>query len=297
MKQFYNWEQIEQFTYALVQKIDWDKYDSIYGVLRGGAPIVCLMKKFVSITIVEEDKINERTLIVDDIVDSGKTRNRYPDNDFATLFVRPRSVDLVNYYITTTDEWVVFPYEGSEDSAETVDDNIVRLLEYIGEDSNREGLIDTPKRIIKSFGFLYSGYKQDPEKILTTFAGDGYDEMVVLRDCEMYSTCEHHMQPFFGKAHIAYIPDKKVVGISKLARLLEVYARRLQIQERLTKQVTDALDKYLKPLGSACIIEAVHFCMRARGVQKQNSVMTTSSLTGVFRDKIEAREEFMRLIK
>lgn len=171
-----------------------------------------------------------------------------------------------------------------------------RLLEFLREDPYREGLRDTPKRVIQSFQELYSGYTIDIPALFTTFESDTTDEMIVLKDIEFYSTCEHHMQPFFGKAHIAYIPDKRIVGISKLARLLEAFARRLQIQERITQQVTHSLDQHLQPLGSACVLESSHFCMVCRGVQKQHSKMITSSLTGVFRQQ-EVRNEFLGFIR
>ena len=152
--------------------------------------------------------------------------------------------------------------------------------------------------MVKSYSEIFAGYKQVPEQHLKTFSEGACDEMVLLKDIEFYSVCEHHMQPFFGKAHIAYIPDSRVVGISKLARILEVYARRLQIQERLTTQIVDALDMHLKPKGSACVIEAQHFCMVCRGVNKQNSKMVTSAMSGVFRDdKKQARNELMSLIR
>lgn len=177
-------------------------------------------------------------------------------------------------------------------------ENMIRaIMQEIGEDPAREGLTDTPKRVIKSWNHLYSGYEKDPKEIFTVFDSEGYDSMVLLKNIEFYSMCEHHMLPFFGKAHIAYIPNKKVVGISKLARLLEIFSRRLQIQERIGIQIIKELDKNLQPLGSACILEAQHLCMVARGVEKQNSIMTTSALSGVFKEEISAREELMRLIK
>ena len=179
---------------------------------------------------------------------------------------------------------------------------VITLLEYIGEDSSREGLKETPDRVLRSYDELFKGYaktkENDPEKILKTFE-DGakdYDELILLKNLEFCSMCEHHWLPFSGVAHIAYIPDKRIVGISKLARLLELFTRRLQVQERLTTQITSALDKHLKPLGSACVIEAGHSCMSCRGVKKV-SIMVTSSLSGVFRKKSKVREEFMNLIK
>ena len=174
-------------------------------------------------------------------------------------------------------------------------------LTAIGEDPTREGLVETPNRILRSWDEIYSGYHKKPEDILTVFAADGYQQIILLKDIEMFSMCEHHMLPFFGKAHIAYIPNDKVIGISKLARLLDIYARRLQIQERIGEQVTDALMEFLHPKAAACIIEAQHFCMKMRGVEKQNSVMVTSSLKGSFLDDTPqghaSRNELMDLIK
>lgn len=172
---------------------------------------------------------------------------------------------------------------------------IVELIEFIGEDSTRQGLRETPSRVIRSYSELFSGYGKDPKDILTVFDSDGYDQIILLKNIELYSTCEHHLLPFFGKAHVAYLPRGKVIGISKLARLVEIYSRRLQIQERIGEQVTDALMKYLEPLGAACIIEAQHLCMMSRGIQKQNSVMVTSSLKGAFLEE-NVKQELMRMI-
>lgn len=171
------------------------------------------------------------------------------------------------------------------------------ILRRLGEDPGREGLRDTPKRVVRSWDEIYAGYKQDVESLFTTFVDtNGYSQIVICKNIELYSMCEHHMLPFFGKAHVAYIPGKKVIGLSKLARLVDVYARRLQIQERIGQQVTEALMTYLQPEGAACIIEATHMCMRMRGVNKQESTMTTSSLTGSFLDDASARAELLQLI-
>ncbi len=162
----------------------------------------------------------------------------------------------------------------------------------------REGLKNTPTRVVESWKELQSGYDKNPKEALnSTFNGEGYDGIVLLKDIEFYSTCEHHMLPFTGKAHVAYIPTDRIVGISKLARIVEVYARRLQNQERITTQVADALEKHLKPLGAAVIIEASHACMGCRGVKKSHAIMSTSAMRGVFFDKAEARAELMQLIK
>lgn len=174
---------------------------------------------------------------------------------------------------------------------------VKQLLLAIGDDPSREGLIDTPKRVVKSWKEIFGGYNQDPVKILgTTFDAGAYSQMVILKDIEMYSTCEHHMIPFFGKAHVAYIPNKRVVGLSKLARLVEVFSRRLQIQEQLTQQIADTLNEVLQPKGVMVVIEAKHMCMCARGIQKQHSSMVTSALSGLF-SKDSVRAEFMSLLK
>jgi len=172
-------------------------------------------------------------------------------------------------------------------------DMILRLL---GEDPHREGLLKTPERVAKAMQFLTHGYNTNPEEILRSamFAED-YKEMVIVKDIELYSMCEHHMLPFFGKAHVAYIPNGYIVGLSKIPRVVDAYARRLQVQERLTSQIKECIQNTIKPLGVAVVIEAHHLCMMMRGIQKQNSVTTTSDFTGAFR-KEETRAEFLQLI-
>ena len=175
---------------------------------------------------------------------------------------------------------------------------IKTILGYIEEDPSREGLEDTPSRVVNSWDEIFSGYHQNPKEVLSsTFNGEGYDGIVLLKDIEFHSTCEHHLQPFTGSAHVAYIPTDRIVGISKLARIVDVHSHRLQNQERITKDVADDLEEHLAPLGCAVIIEATHGCMRCRGVKKQNATMTTSAMRGVFFDKPEARSELMRLIR
>jgi len=185
----------------------------------------------------------------------------------------------------------------SRDEALSAIETIVRYIEGV-DGELREGLSRTPSRVIDSYEEIFSGYSGDAMDILdSTFNAEGYDGIVLLRDIEFHSTCEHHLQPFSGRAHIAYIPIDRIVGISKLARLLDMHAKRLQNQERITKGITDDLMSYLEPKGCAAIIEAQHGCMRCRGVRKQNSVMTTSSMRGAFFDKSEARSELMQLIR
>ncbi|MBR3485761.1 MAG: GTP cyclohydrolase I FolE [Bacteroidales bacterium] len=171
------------------------------------------------------------------------------------------------------------------------------ILRLLGEDAGREGLLKTPLRVARSMQFLTKGYQEDGAEILrSAMFREEYHQMVVVKDIELYSMCEHHMLPFYGKAHVAYIPDGWITGLSKLARVVETYARRLQVQERLTVQIRDCIQETLHPLGVAVVIEAAHMCMQVRGVQKQNSVTTTSAFTGTFLKDIRTRNEFMTLI-
>src|SRR5512133_293514 len=172
-----------------------------------------------------------------------------------------------------------------------------RILHLLGEDPDREGLLNTPTRVAKALSFLTRGYNQDPEQILKgAIFKEEYRQMVIVKDIDIYSMCEHHMLPFFGKAHVAYIPDGHITGLSKIARVVDAYASRLQVQERLTTQIRNCLQDHLKPLGVAVVIEAQHMCMQIRGVQKQNSVTTTSAFTGCFLSNLNTREEFIHLI-
>lgn len=173
------------------------------------------------------------------------------------------------------------------------------LLKEIGEDPDREGLIETPARVMKAWKHWCQGYHQDPKSVLKTFedGAQGADEMVVVKSIELYSHCEHHMAPFFGVAHVAYIPSKRIVGLSKLARLVDIYSQRLQVQERLTNQIADAINEGLDPLGVGVVIEAKHFCMCSRGVNKQGSTTITSALRGALKEKPEARAEFLAFIR
>ena len=172
-----------------------------------------------------------------------------------------------------------------------------KILKLLGEDPDREGLLKTPERVAKALSFLTRGYQSDPEEILRSAVfKEEYRQMVIVKDIDIYSMCEHHMLPFHGKAHVAYIPDGYITGLSKVARVVETYAARLQVQERLTTQIRNCIQENLKPLGVAVVIEAQHMCMQIRCVQKQNSVTTTSAFTGCFLSNLNTREEFMHLI-
>lgn len=280
---YISWEQIME-ALAPIDKPG----NVVYGVPKGGMIAAGFLKNAKKTWRPEEANI-----ILDDIVDSGATRQKYvqkyPDAQFIALVEK------------TDREWLVFPWEADHPMAQegdSIQENVVRMLQFIGEDPTREGLKDTPNRIARAWrDEIFVGYQKDPKEVLTTFQTDGYNQIILLRDIEMFSMCEHHMLPFTGVAHIAYIPNERIIGVSKLARLLDIYARRLQIQERIGEQVTNALMEHLKPQGAACIIEAVHMCMRMRGVSKQHSTMVTSSVKGVFFEDARARSELMELIR
>lgn len=256
----------------------------LYGVPRGGLHVAAAIRSHLRHGFELVDLPGKAHYIVDDLIDTGATRDvyrvNYPNTPFLTLLENPS-------------KWFVFPWERMQNE-QGPEENIRRMLEFIGEDPKREGLIETPSRVVKSWKELFSGYNQDPTTILKTFTDGACDEMVILKGVEFYSHCEHHLLPFTGSASIGYIPNGRVVGISKLARLLEVFSRRLQIQERIGQQITSTLMEVLKPKGAGCILKASHSCMTCRGVNKQHSVMITSSLAGVFRNPAP-RQEFLMM--
>ena len=177
-------------------------------------------------------------------------------------------------------------------------EEIRSILSKIGEDPTRDGLVNTPKRVDRAFRFLTSGYRLDPDELLNKALFDvSYDEMVIVRNIEVFSLCEHHLLPFFGKAHVGYIPNGRVIGLSKIPRLVDMFARRLQVQERLTTQIAETISEKIKPRGVAVVIEAQHLCMIMRGVEKQNSVAVTSSMLGVFKENQNTRNEFLNLAR
>jgi len=179
---------------------------------------------------------------------------------------------------------------------EQIAEHYKQIIQLLGENVDREGLLKTPERVARSLQFLMQGYEQSPEEIIrSAMFTENYRQMVIVKDIDFYSMCEHHMLPFFGKAHVAYIPNKKITGLSKIARIVEVYARRMQVQERMTTQIKECIQNTLNPMGVMVIIEAQHLCMQMRGVQKQHSITTTSDFTGVF-EQAKTREEFMNLI-
>lgn len=173
---------------------------------------------------------------------------------------------------------------------------IRELLTTLGEDPTREGLVGTPQRVAKAYEKLLAGYQKDPRTLVTVFDSEQYDEMIIVRNIEFYSLCEHHLLPFFGRISVGYLPDKKIIGLSKIPRLVEIFARRLQNQERFTKQIADTLDDLLKPRGVGVVVAARHLCTQMRGVEKESAEMLTSALTGVFKKDLRTRDEFLRLV-
>lgn len=190
-------------------------------------------------------------------------------------------------------EWITFP---DEHDGTDIEDNFRRTLEFIGEDTSREGLLETPKRMRRAYEEIFSGYKTNPKDLVKTFVQGTCKEMVILKNAEFYSTCEHHFFPFFGHCSIGYLPNDKVIGVSKLARLLDCFSKRMQIQERMTSQIADFLEAELGALGVYVVCEGVHFCMTSRGIKKQDASMVTSAVRGLFKTNYEARAEFLHLI-
>lgn len=291
-KMFLTWGDVQNAAGIIAGEIlatnEWDGVKvAVYGIPRGGVNVAQLLVAERPNNFVMADTPEEADIFVDDLVDSGATKRkwkeRFPDIPFYTLI--PKS----------NEDWIVFPWEINEQDGP--EENIRRVLEYIGEDPNREGLVETPKRILRSYDRLFGGYKKNAKDLMKVFQDGACNEMVVLKNIRFYSTCEHHMLPFFGVAHVAYIPNGKVVGVSKLARLVDMYARRMQIQERIGTQVVDTLMKELGAKGAACIIEAQHMCMTARGVENQTAKMVTSALRGAFLENTNTRMEFMQMIR
>lgn len=261
------------------------KYPSAkaYGIPNGGTYVAALLGYPV-------ETPEEADILVDDLIDSGTTRAKWtldhPGKPFVALFDKQRESGL---------GWLSFPWERRAGIDHSADDIVTRLLQYVGDDPTREGLRETPKRVLKAWKFWTSGYTQDPKDVLKVFAdgGESYDQMLTVRDIPIYSHCEHHLAPFFGTATISYIPNGKIVGLSKLARLAEVYARRLQVQERLTEQIAEALWSTLNPKGVGVSVRCRHMCMESRGVQKIGTYTSTTSLRGLIKDDDKARAEFL----
>lgn len=271
MEYFISWKEINERVNKL------DKSLKYYGVPRGGQYIAAMLNPV--------DTIEESDVIIDDLIDSGETKEKYLtyNKPFIGLFDKITEKDLRN-------KWLTFPWEVKEEIP--VEENVKRILQYLGEDTNRDGLKETPKRYIK---FLKE-FLEPKEFNFTTFDAEGTDEMIIQTNIPFYSLCEHHIAPFFGVANVAYIPNRKIVGLSKLARTVDLYANRFQNQERITTQIAERIQQELNPIGVAVTLKAQHLCMCMRGVKKHDTWTTTSKMIGVFKDNLNARNEFLSLI-
>ena len=264
-----------------------------YPVPRGGVPVAYALQSLVPMVLVENPA--EADVFIDDLIDSGSTCERYCDEHPGVPFFALLDKRTDEQF---KDQWIVFPWEVTDDGADASgNDIIVRLLQLVGEDAAREGLQETPARVVKAWRHWCSGYGKDPAKLLKVFedGGETYDQMVLVKDIPIYSHCEHHLAAIIGTASIAYIPNGKIVGLSKLSRLADMFARRLQVQERLTDQIADALFENLQPKGVGVLIKARHLCMESRGICQQGHHTVTTALRGVIKDEPETRAEFLRL--
>lgn len=279
------WEEVRRMAEKKIKHVG-----RPYGVPRGGSVLVAMLCLNPANTPEEADSI------VDDVIASGKTKafwkKSFPTKPFCALIDKTQPDEE-----WAKNVWIHFPWEPPPDK--DMGESITRLIEYVGEDPNREGLKETPARVIKAWKEWTSGYGVNPVEILKNFedGGEKYSEMVVVRDLPFYSHCEHHLTPFFGTATIGYIPNGKIVGLSKLGRILGVYAKRLQVQERLTTLVADTIQTHLQPKGVGVLIKARHLCMESRGLAKQGHETITSALRGEFMTDGTVRQEFLSIAK
>ena len=296
-----NFAQVSAAAQLIANRWTGKGVDSVMPVMRGGLYPATVVASSLGVPLVEHTP-TPLTLVVDDLVDSGRTAKRFDGIGlgFDACYRKPHSPVFLAPEAIEVDAWLTFPWEvdanGDDTSAE---DGVVRLLEHIGEDPNREGLLDTPKRVAKAMREMTVGYDDDPAVILGTTFDVSCDEMIVLDGIEFVSLCEHHLLPFTGTATVGYVPgeSQRVVGLSKLARLVECYARRLQVQERMTSQIVEAIEQHLSPLGAGVVVRAHHHCMGCRGVRKQSAVMVTSALVGNMRNDPTMRAEFLSLTR
>lgn len=279
---------IPQTMEGKVMKLTWEQVyyllqfapdGKLWGVPRGGAIVAGLTGRAV-------DTIEEADYIVDDIIDSGSTKERY------STYGKP-FWGLINR--SEHKEWVELPWEETDPTAD-LEDTVKRQLQWIGEDCTRDGLKDTPKRVLKALKEMTVGYKEDPKEILSKTFEVKHDELIILRNISFTSLCEHHILPFTGKATIGYLPGEKIVGLSKLARLVLAHAKRLQVQERMTQSIAEDIEQHLKPRGTAVVINAVHNCMVCRGLEMNGASMITSAMMGEFRTNMPLRAEFLTLM-
>lgn len=265
-----------------------------YPIPRGGVPAAYALAGEFNIHVV--DTPEEADFFFDDIIDSGATMekwcDRFPGKPFLALIDKTDPVQKAKYA-----GWIVFPWEG--EAEQSIEDNVRRILQYVGEDAEREGLLETPHRVAKAWAHWCSGYTKDAKSLLKVFkdGGEKYNQMITVADIPIYSKCEHHLADIFGTCTISYIPNGHIVGLSKLSRLADMFARRLQVQERLTDQIADAIEEHLTPLGVGVIIKARHMCMESRGICQQGHHTITTALRGVIKDESSARAEFLQLAR
>ena len=266
-----------------------------YPVPRGGVPVAYLLQGLAGFSITDDPE--KADFFIDDLMDSGITMghwyDKFPGKPFFVLIDKKTDEEFKG-------RWIVFPWEVEDDGTDkSATDIVTRLLEYVGEDPNREGLEETPARVLKAWNHWTSGYKKDAASILKVFedGAEGCDQMIVRKDIPIYSHCEHHLAAIIGRCTIAYIPNGKIAGLSKLDRLADMFARRLQVQERLTNQIADALVEHLNPLGVGVWISARHLCVESRGVASANSETITTALRGCIREQDAARAEFLALAR
>lgn len=301
----YTWDQYHKDICELAFKIEKAKknYDGLYGIPRGGLIPAKDLSRLLKIPFISDDDsiTNKNILVVDDICDSGRTLEEFGGVDTAVLWCDPQSKDVPTFCINMTGDkpgWVTFPWE--ETFAADAESLVVRQLEMMSEHPGREGLKGTPARVVKMWDEIFRGYDPKLSPKITVFPNDNdgvkVDEMITDTGY-FFSHCEHHMVPFFGEYYFAYIPDKNIIGLSKVARVIDFCAAKLQVQERLTKEVLDMIEKELAPIGCALILKGRHLCKEMRGVKKVNGQMTTSDMRGAFKDKKETRSEFLALIK
>lgn len=265
-----------------------------YPVPRGGVPVAYAVYHPTECPFVIVNTPEEADFFLDDLIDSGRTMERYCDNYPEKPFFALIDKSAGEY----TGEWIVFPWEVTQEEDKSAQDIVVRLLQFIGEDPEREGLLETPRRVLKAWEHWTSGYSKEASDILKSFedGAENCDEMIV-RVVPFYSHCEHHLAPIIGNAVVAYIPDRRIVGLSKIDRVVDMYARRLQVQERMTNNIAQAIQDNLKPKGVAVWINARHLCIESRGVQNQNSFTDTIALRGVFRENNVTRSEFLAVAR
>lgn len=263
-----------------------------FAVPRGGVPAALAVMNYFRLTLVNDPK--DADVYIDDLIDSGATMAQCIKSHSLPFFALIDKRDESSEYFG---EWVVFPWEETAENG--LEDNIRRILQFVGDDPAREGLHETPRRVAKAWAHWCSGYNGDPAKLLKVFkdGAEAHNQMVTVKDIPIYSHCEHHMAPIFGTVTISYIPNGMIVGLSKLSRLADMFARRLQVQERLTDQIADALWEHLKPKGVGVVIKARHLCMESRGICQQGHHTVTTALRGAMLDEPETRAEFLQLAR